>query len=267
MVSSVNPFFSSAYASASISTLFAALPSGDAKAAAATPAAGTPTLQQSDLASIQKAAQASAAAIQAILQAAEGNAGAGQLSVSLAVSVYAESAGEQAGEPASAAPASGQTEPAAETKARSNTPASRPAGMMSIGRFMSAKHEYDVAPQDLRNWETRLNKANEQLANATDAASVEAAEAHIERATKGLERTKSTIGEFPALFNQFNSWLNSTYSVSGNILSGDGNGNYQWGEFTVSNKSTGQFWFGHNGDGNLVEADGIIAQFLTQKLL
>ncbi len=262
MVSSINSFFSSSYASANIATLFKALPSGDTKAAAAT---GTPTLQQSDLASIQKSAQTSSAIIQTILETAEGKPGAGQLSVSLANAAYTENSGEHTPASAAAGPASGQCK-AVEQGTRPEKKTSMPNGMMSIGRFMSAKHEYDVAPQDLRNWETRLNKANEQLANATDTASAEAAKSRIDRATKGLERTKTTISEFPALFNQFNSYLNSTYSVSGNILNGDGNGNYQWGEFTVRNRSTGQFYFGHNGNGNLVEADGIIAPFLTHKL-
>lgn len=143
----------------------------------------------------------------------------------------------------------------------------RQPGMMSPSQFVEAKHQFDIAPQELRIYENRLKEANEQLANATDTGSIEAAKAEIDHVTERLERVKSTINGFSTLYNQYSSWLRSTYSVSGNILTNDENGKLQWDEFKVGNKVTGQFWFGHNGDGTLVEADGIIAPFLTQKLL
>jgi hypothetical protein len=145
--------------------------------------------------------------------------------------------------------------------------ASRFSGLGHIGGLINMIQQANSAPERLKNLQAEaIPNLEAQLASATDPKTI----ARLENAIEGANRIVDGINEWLPHVDEgirlFEAKVRMAYTVTGAFVAKDENGQYQWGKFSVNNRSTGEIYYSHNGDGKVVELDGIVADFIVRDL-
>jgi len=135
-----------------------------------------------------------------------------------------------------------------------------------IGELMSMKRMYDYAPQAIEMFKHLTEAREAALVETTDPAEVAKIEHYLTMYKVQITKYQDIREHFPEALNYFNTIASMRYTVSGTILKDDGEGNFAWGVFTVKNSITSEIYYSHNGDGNLIELDGVNEPYMTREL-
>jgi hypothetical protein len=136
----------------------------------------------------------------------------------------------------------------------------------SMGGLIEAKQKVDRADQVLNFANSRIEDYSKQLAEAPDEASKAKIQARIDRYKNTIQETTALVKHFDSIVQNFDTKTRATYDVSGDILTKNSDGKYEWGIFTVSNKVTGEMFYQHDGNGTVSMLDGINRPYITQDL-
>lgn len=136
----------------------------------------------------------------------------------------------------------------------------------SIGSLIAKKRSYDRVDQDLAIGHMLLDKHQSALAEATDVEARTKEQSRIDSIANYIAETESLAANFGKIVQRFDSYMHSIYTVTGNILTKNQDDNYEWGAFSVNNRFTGEMFFKHDGNGTVVELDGVTQPFIYHEL-
>jgi hypothetical protein len=131
-------------------------------------------------------------------------------------------------------------------------------GSAWIGDLEREKIFYDYVDQFVSVQKERIVQLESQLENAVDSTQTSDIKSKIDYANRRILYHQIKAKQFPEFVRLFQQKVAQVYSVSGNFLTQNEDGKFEWGIFAVRHATTGALGYSHNGDGKLVEIDPYI---------